>query len=129
VFGGQWKVVHVQNPCRRVRANILAHLNNSHNGNFQPATVYREFGAFAEQEWIGHNSKVRADHYLMLTDDDYSKATQWITPSEGRKHPHGETKCRKKTDDSSFPAFFPAARIGNDQQGSEGKKMKKSRKP
>ena len=77
--------------------------------------VYRKFGAFAESEWIGHSSKVRADHYLMITDDDYCKATQWATPSEGRKHPHGETKCRKKTADSGFPAFFPAVGVGNDQ--------------
>jgi len=43
--------------------------------------VYRKFGAFAESQWIGHSSRVRADHYLMLTDEDFKLAAQWKTPA------------------------------------------------
>ncbi|MCL2625116.1 MAG: site-specific integrase [Planctomycetaceae bacterium] len=39
--------------------------------------IYRKFGAFKESQWIGHSGKVRADHYLSITDDDYQEAAEW----------------------------------------------------
>ncbi len=43
--------------------------------------VYNRWGAFKESQWIGHSSRIRADHYLMLTDDDYLEASQWESRS------------------------------------------------
>ena len=39
--------------------------------------VYRKWGAFKESEWIGHSGRVRADHYLSMTDDDFQEAAEW----------------------------------------------------
>lgn len=39
--------------------------------------VYNRWGAFKESQWIGHSSRVRADHYLMLTDADFNEASGW----------------------------------------------------
>jgi hypothetical protein len=36
--------------------------------------IYAEFGQFYESQWIGHSSKVAKDHYLKVTDDDFSRA-------------------------------------------------------
>ena len=36
--------------------------------------VYNRWGAFKESQWIGHSARVREDHYLMITDDDFSAA-------------------------------------------------------
>lgn len=49
--------------------------------------VYREFGAFIESLWIGHSSRVRADHYLMVTDADYLKASRWETKAASTGRP------------------------------------------
>jgi integrase len=38
--------------------------------------VYNRWGAFKESQWIGHSARVRQDHYLMLTDDDFSDASK-----------------------------------------------------
>ena len=38
--------------------------------------VYNKYGAFKESQWIGHSSRVRADHYLMITDDDYLNVSE-----------------------------------------------------
>ena len=39
--------------------------------------VYRRWGAFEESEWIGHSRRVREDHYLSITDDDFQEAAEW----------------------------------------------------
>lgn len=59
--------------------------------------VYREFGAFAESQWIGHSSRVRADHYLMLTDEDFARASQWAMSSidSGSKKPASRKRVGK----------------------------------
>ena len=69
--------------------------------------VYRKYGAFKESQWIGHGGRVREDHYLMLTDEDFQEASRWATvatesgsPQQG---PNGQ-KSGKKTPDSGFPA-------------------------
>lgn len=36
--------------------------------------IYREFGAIAESEWIGHGVDVARDHYLHLLDGDFQRA-------------------------------------------------------
>lgn len=36
--------------------------------------IYREFGAIAEAEWVGHGVEVAKNHYLHLLDDDYRRA-------------------------------------------------------
>jgi integrase len=41
--------------------------------------VYNRWGAFKESQWIGHSARVRQDHYLMLTDDDFSDASKVST--------------------------------------------------
>jgi integrase len=38
--------------------------------------VYRRWGDFIESEWIGHSSRVRSDHYLNITDDDFVSASK-----------------------------------------------------
>ena len=38
--------------------------------------VYNRWGAFKESQWIGHSGRVRMDHYLMLTDDDYMNVSE-----------------------------------------------------
>lgn len=43
--------------------------------------VYNRWGAFKESQWIGHSSRGRADHYLMLTESDYLEASQWVSPA------------------------------------------------
>ena len=77
--------------------------------------IYRKYGAFRESEWMGHSGRVRADHYLMLTDDDFQEASQWTVQSESdcsQREPRGQ-KSGKKTADSGFPAFFPAVQDSN----------------
>ena len=39
--------------------------------------VYDEFGSHKESEWIGHSARIRKDHYGMITDADYTRATNW----------------------------------------------------
>ena len=41
--------------------------------------IYRKMGAFKESEWIGHSGRVRADHYLSITDDDFQDASDWTS--------------------------------------------------
>ena len=60
--------------------------------------VYRRWGAFKESEWIGHSRRVREDHYLIMTEDDFREAA---------KHGAGEEKGGRKAD-QNLPAFFPA---------------------
>jgi integrase len=38
--------------------------------------VYRQWGAYIETQWIGHSSRVRTDHYLNITDDDFRRASE-----------------------------------------------------
>ena len=38
--------------------------------------IYNRWGAFKESQWIGHTARVRQDHYLMITDDDFSEASK-----------------------------------------------------
>ena len=39
--------------------------------------IYARFGPAKESEWIGHSAQTRADHYDMITDDDYESAANW----------------------------------------------------
>ncbi len=69
--------------------------------------VYRRWGAFKESEWIGHSSRVRADHYLSITDADFQEASGWTNPT-------GDV-CKAKTKiarETGFPAFFPVVQVG-----------------
>lgn len=52
--------------------------------------VYNRWGAFKESQWIGHSSRVRADHYLMLTDADYLEASQWESKAVSTSKPKPE---------------------------------------
>ena len=37
--------------------------------------VHREFGSFAESIWLGHSQAIAKECYLMVTDEDYARAT------------------------------------------------------
>ena len=39
--------------------------------------VYRKWGAFLESQWIEHSRQIRDDHYLSITDEDFSAAAGW----------------------------------------------------
>lgn len=39
--------------------------------------IYREFGAIAEREWLGHNEKTAAEHYLHVLQADFSRAANY----------------------------------------------------
>ena len=41
--------------------------------------VYRRWGAYLESQWIGHSGRVRADHYLSITDGDFHEAAEWTS--------------------------------------------------
>jgi integrase len=84
--------------------------------------VYRKYGAFKESQWIGHSGRIRADHYLMLTDDDFQEASQWAVQgkSVGSQRETNRQKSGKKTADTGFPAFLPAVQGGNASFGIEG---------
>ena len=73
--------------------------------------IYRKYGAYIESQWMGHSGRVRADHYLMLTDDDFQEASQWAvqTDSACSQRESRKPQSGKKIADSGFPAFFPAA--------------------
>jgi integrase len=43
--------------------------------------IYNRWGAFKESQWIGHSSRVRQDHYLMLTENDFQEASLFSTPA------------------------------------------------
>lgn len=89
--------------------------------------IYRKYGAYIESQWMGHSGRVRADHYLMLTDNDFLEASQWTvqTDSAGSKRESSGKKGGKKTADSCFPAFFPAVQGSNALHGIEGAKRSK----
>jgi len=36
--------------------------------------IHREYGAFAESIWLGHSKEMATACYLMVTEDDYTKA-------------------------------------------------------
>lgn len=36
--------------------------------------IYREFGALAEAEWIGHSQRTAVDHYLHVLESDFQRA-------------------------------------------------------
>ena len=36
--------------------------------------VYRDFGAIAEAEWIGHNESTAREHYLHALEEEYVRA-------------------------------------------------------
>jgi integrase len=40
--------------------------------------VYRQFGAHCETAWIGHSSRVREDHYMMILPEDIAKAASSV---------------------------------------------------
>jgi len=86
--------------------------------------IYRKYGAFKEAKWMGHSGRVRADHYLMLTDDDFHEASQWAVQSKSDrpKREPSNLQSGRKTDDSDSPAFFPAAQGRNALHGIEGDK-------
>ena len=58
--------------------------------------VYNKYGAFKESQWIGHSGRVRADHYLMITDDDYFAVSE---PTETKRgiFPAIESKRQQQT--------------------------------
>lgn len=89
--------------------------------------VYREFGAYKESKWIGHSRKVREDHYLDITDDDFRDAARRTTPTA--ECPQPGKKSGKKTGDLDLPAFFPAGIDGKSLQGAEGEQTQKIGKP
>jgi len=77
--------------------------------------IYRKYGAYIESQWMGHSGRVRADHYLMLTDDDFNEASRWTVQgasADSRQEPNIQ-KSGKKTTDSGFPAFSPDAQDRN----------------
>lgn len=37
--------------------------------------IYKEFGALAESEWIGHSQRTAVDHYLHVLESDFARAT------------------------------------------------------
>jgi integrase len=43
--------------------------------------VYRKWGAHCESAWIGHSSRVREDHYLVVLDEDIAKAAASVSES------------------------------------------------
>ena len=70
-------------PIKRPYDNMRASRSNE---------IYAEFGPFYESQWIGHSSKVAKDHYLKVTDDDFSRAAAWLVdravrPSAGPSKP------------------------------------------
>jgi hypothetical protein len=87
--------------------------------------IYRKYGAYIESKWMGHSGRVRADHYLMLTDNDFHEASQWTVsdesdrPQREKSTPHSG----KKTADSGFPAFFPAAQGRNTLHSIDGNRQ------
>ena len=56
--------------------------------------IYSKWGAFKESQWIGHSSRVRADHYLMMTDEDFADAANW---SKESAKPEKENENGEKT--------------------------------
>ena len=57
--------------------------------------VYATWGAFKESQWIGHSSRVRADHYLMMTDEDFNDAANW-TKEPTKPEPEKESGEQEK---------------------------------
>jgi len=51
--------------------------------------VYNRWGAYKESQWIGHSARVRQDHYMMITDDDY------LNVSESGGFPATDSKRRQ----------------------------------
>jgi len=49
--------------------------------------VYKRWGAFKETQWIGHSAQVRADHYLMMTEEDYLDASESGNTRQSRPEP------------------------------------------
>lgn len=52
--------------------------------------IYREFGAIAEREWLGHSERTAAEHYLHVLQSDFTRATN-LDELEGIKGDAGET--------------------------------------
>ncbi len=46
--------------------------------------IYAHFGPSKESEWIGHSARVRADHYDMIGNDDYTEAAGWESTKGSR---------------------------------------------
>ena len=75
--------------------------------------VYRKWGAFLESEWIGHSRRVREDHYLAVTDEDFQQASEWSSPA---KEPNRPALVRKKSESqgkipqNEFPCDFPCCK-------------------
>ena len=78
--------------------------------------VYNRWGAFKESQWIGHSSRVRADHYLMITDDDFWEAAE---RTELAGHSETVASSRKKSAFPGFPAILPAVPQEKSLQGVE----------
>jgi len=53
--------------------------------------IYNRWGAFKESQWIGHSSRVRADHYLMIQEADYEEAAQWKSQRQSRGYPQAKS--------------------------------------
>jgi integrase len=79
--------------------------------------VYRRWGAFKESQWIGHSGRVREDHYLSITDDDFEAASEWsVQPEVVENRPENGGKNHQG---GNLPPFFPPARGGKSLQGVE----------
>jgi len=77
--------------------------------------VYNRWGAFKESQWIGHSNRTRADHYLMITDDDFREASGNSTMYENTVFPpvqgenerkQAEVKKRQRTISLDFTAIY-----------------------
>ena len=74
--------------------------------------VYRKWGAFKESAWIGHSGRVRADHYLDITDDDFQEASEWTVPATGYGRLQGADRSHcggQKSEKRTLPPKLPPA--------------------
>jgi len=90
--------------------------------------VYNRWGAFKESQWIGHSSRVRADHYLMITDADFLEATATSMESStlfsrvsSADSMNGVKNCGVSDvyKNSVLPPYFPPQGGGKGLQGVE----------
>ena len=93
--------------------------------------VYNRWGAFKESQWIGHSSRVRADHYLMITDADFLEATATSAESStlflrvpSADSVNGVKNCGVLDvyENSILPPYFPPQGGGKGLQGVENGK-------
>ena len=58
--------------------------------------IYREFGAIAEREWLGHSEKTAAEHYLHVLQDDFARAANFDEIG-GRAETYPETSPQTRS--------------------------------